>query len=61
MTDAYQEAEGHRLPLCFEITARFRCLKTGNANPSYGLSCFADVWVDTCVAAADLRKIWREV
>lgn len=32
----------------------------GNSNPSYGLSCFPDVWKDAQVAGADLRKIWNE-
>ena len=32
----------------------------GNANPSYGLSCFPDVWRDACVAGADLRRVWNE-
>jgi hypothetical protein len=30
----------------------------GNTAPAYGLSCFPDVWVDTQVAGADLRRWW---
>jgi len=30
----------------------------GNAAPAYGLSCFPDVWVDTQLAGADLRRWW---
>ena len=33
----------------------------GNAAPAYGLSCFPDVWTDTQVVGADLRRWWDEV
>ena len=32
----------------------------GNANPSYGLSCFPDVWKDACITGGDLRAAWDE-
>lgn len=30
----------------------------GNAAPSYGLSCFPDVWEDAKIVGADLRRWW---
>lgn len=32
----------------------------GHEAPSYRLSGFPDTWTDTCLAHADLRRLWRE-
>lgn len=32
----------------------------GHANPTYGLSCFGDTWLDAQALARDLRRLWRE-